>query len=1387
MGDTDKTQTQSPDQGSAPAAGGTIHSSTEHGTVASHPERAIQPFLVAPTAANDFNTLGLDLVPVACLSLHDILFEFDSSFPLPTVAIMLKELPGLREKHKSLTGLLPPLSIFGHADPVGGHAYNKPLSGRRARAIYGAITHDLGLWQQLNNEEWHNQKIAKTMQDATGKPDGTPLKDLMQAYMNVLFANKLEKSEFLGKGADSHLKGDIQGCSDFNLQVILSKSENQSLTHKDRNAQNQPNRRVVVFLFRPGLKIRPNLWPCPAAEDPAITACRKRFFGPPKTGDLRIQAGSDRREFSKAGDTLACRFYDRVARLSPCERGLVVVLINVFLRLVYKDPEGKDRPLPPKLPVVVSFGDGSEISSTLDKDGKLSFETDSSRKSFTLKFSTASAMFVASAPGDPSSSSEELITESDVSSYVDKGFRVFKLPLKWSMRESDWENSSLLSGIFPLDAAVPSIGTIGSPALLRLDPHWLYARFEFFDRFYGHSDHSHLRIGVPAMLVDGFRIAPAARGAAANPDTRSNWTINITDNAKESQALPWIIQYKVDRSADAKPDSKSMLQLVNPDGSFVVSKDASTRTIEAINDKGRLAPGADRLKLYDLPALWKSTKYFTRLAGGGDDFFDKLTDAQIRGAFQPASLLTFSLDDIVITDDSQHQITLAAADRVAVFFHRFIQSADAGKTSTIGLYKYDDGKKQSFYSEMAMGGKYYISDYPNWTRLVITQGNMFEAFHLRTPDEAPNDVVGARAAVRWVDSIAAGQPAGNTFPGARPARKDKDFFSIQPFFDQLYNQTTLKYTGPGTTTQSIGRFDMALLRCCDQDSGNEVVTCLHYFRFLYNFIPNAPPNVAVSAAQTINLPATATIACAATSCNSPAGAITFQWAQANGPAASNIASPTAATTAVTFNAPGSYTFQVTATEAGLSRVAFAAVRVRAAGSPPAPPPPGPPAPPAATVSIYNAPTPAATITANRAQYIEDASRNIINRWNGDDAQNAHRTELVPKKAEDKITGKAILFIQPASAAANAHFNLSIVRPGAGQLGGRAWMQGIDGTGELGEQSSQPEGEFANGSYTAAHECGHGQSLPDEYNERWNAFSLDELSFQNNLPGDPYEPDGRSWDPGVPNAGNDSGMMTGVVMIRNRYFWHSAEFARAATGITFKIKYDTYDDFFVPPHANFPQRSYVYWPINDKIDDAAPPRGKRDLLLYSIGKDRYAQDLLPHGPFQGILVINVKLSFTFQNALASNATMRQVVSAVRADIQATLGDKWYATGKVQAGSAQEWEFTRCVIRFSPRFLISNGNTANAAYTGLLANIPPHFNVQVNNAHPANTRWNAAAPGNNLTLDVDLTDPNWQANVQTAFTAKFCEMIGFANVAAVTRAGLQPTIQKVITTNGDVQDI
>jgi hypothetical protein len=177
------------------------------------------------------------------------------------------------------------------------------------------------------------------------KPDGDPgpktRKVLFLVYMDFLCGKDfiLDKEEdFLAQGKDKDGKGDFQGCGEFNPVLIFSKSEkaefDQPKNQDARNEENEPNRRVLVFLFKPGTKVTPALWPCPRAKE-GTAECKKRLFS---DADARRSPGDERRERPKDPDTFACRFYERLARLSPCEN------VSPILRMRLYDAKGKFIP-----------------------------------------------------------------------------------------------------------------------------------------------------------------------------------------------------------------------------------------------------------------------------------------------------------------------------------------------------------------------------------------------------------------------------------------------------------------------------------------------------------------------------------------------------------------------------------------------------------------------------------------------------------------------------------------------------------------------------------------------------------------------------------------------------------------------------------------------------------------------------------------------------------------------------------------------------------------------------------------------------------------------------------------------------------------------------------
>ena len=118
---------------------GQIFGTSDGGVAGKHDVLDAPQFLVGPSTEDQFNTAILRLIPVACFRVDDVRFAFDSSFVDFNAADEKKD---IREELRLLGTLLKehpesPLSVFGHADPVGNDEYNKGLSGRRSTVIYG--------------------------------------------------------------------------------------------------------------------------------------------------------------------------------------------------------------------------------------------------------------------------------------------------------------------------------------------------------------------------------------------------------------------------------------------------------------------------------------------------------------------------------------------------------------------------------------------------------------------------------------------------------------------------------------------------------------------------------------------------------------------------------------------------------------------------------------------------------------------------------------------------------------------------------------------------------------------------------------------------------------------------------------------------------------------------------------------------------------------------------------------------------------------------------------------------------------------------------------------------------------------------------------------------
>ncbi|MEO8451802.1 MAG: OmpA family protein, partial [Gemmatimonadota bacterium] len=273
-----------------------------NGIFARHPIRATLPVLLATTTddrPDDFNTARKPLITVACANLSEFNFQFDSSFIGPTAVLGFDSLARIIKAHPG-----SPMSVFGHADPTGKQGYNKHLSERRARAVFGVMINDPSIWvdlflhhQDTPGDNWGPRVLRSVAAALGGDPgEGDAALDsrardairkvlglgatalVVQADPKMLLAlftlyfvfirgagfPTLGRSDFLGTTGQ---KAAFQGCSEFNPQLLLSRNELAGFEkggedgEQARNDANEPNRRVLIFLFAKGSTVDPKKWP----------------------------------------------------------------------------------------------------------------------------------------------------------------------------------------------------------------------------------------------------------------------------------------------------------------------------------------------------------------------------------------------------------------------------------------------------------------------------------------------------------------------------------------------------------------------------------------------------------------------------------------------------------------------------------------------------------------------------------------------------------------------------------------------------------------------------------------------------------------------------------------------------------------------------------------------------------------------------------------------------------------------------------------------------------------------------------------------------------------------------------------------------------------------
>jgi hypothetical protein len=392
------------------------HNSTSYGADhAPYPDRRLK---VAPTdGSTKFNTIRIPLVPVACWRLNDPAFGFDSSFIMPDFRRELAGLASIIVAHPgcpaAIFGHCDPvgsdalnktlsdrraIAVYAlltrqpalwedlYAHPAVGDTWGTTALQWMLASVTDADGNPYyadGIDGQYGPET--AGAVRRFQQDSGLSVDGqagpSTRKVLFGAYMDWLLtpddgppANppdpntpapdavpttpfRMQATDFLGGTSASQAEDlplmSLQGCGKFNPVVLLASSELDGSDQHTRDADDAPNRRVLMFFFPAGARVDPATWPCPKVKD-AGDACSSAFW---PDGDQRRRNGTRLRLYQETRDTMACRFYDRFARRSPCEASQG----RLYLVRLHDDDA---KPISTEVPYRVTIGAGTPISST---------------------------------------------------------------------------------------------------------------------------------------------------------------------------------------------------------------------------------------------------------------------------------------------------------------------------------------------------------------------------------------------------------------------------------------------------------------------------------------------------------------------------------------------------------------------------------------------------------------------------------------------------------------------------------------------------------------------------------------------------------------------------------------------------------------------------------------------------------------------------------------------------------------------------------------------------------------------------------------------------------------------------------------------------------------
>ncbi len=808
-------------------------------------------------------TLVRKKLKAKCLELEDVQFHLNSAVLLPDYKDC-HEAADDQAAEDRITGLAvvqvcleqardnpdKSLLVVGHTDTSGQEEYNLHLSDLRAKAAKAVISGDRGGFAEISASKSKVEDVQRILMwaaaergwechpgkvdDETGPKTRAAIRGFQREY-NTDFEASIAVDAVVGEKTWGAVF-DVYGAAICKLL--------------ETDAAGLEAMQKSVVWVSPGAIGAGEKYPIESSRKGDYRAEKNRrvevLFFDPDEAPKPVQSSGDF-GFSQILYDPTQYEYEHL----PCEPKTPATLLRAYFELVFLDPDGNSKPFPEGFPVTVKYGNETTQSFFTQEEGKLDFAVRRSGETFTLDFSSEEQKFLTqSAPaeegGEPPSpscvDSSALFAIAPTTQYL--GF-----PLTWDLATSKWTiegADTYNSGEFAfegLEDVATKIGKPDAPAKLTLEIKWQYFQFVFYDR-------QAKKLSACPLQLDLRGWLNAADADPDAPDARARWA------SGQSQVLGWFAQ--------EDPTAETLISMHTEEGTFVKTADDGTQTLEIGLELSE--PNVERLRYYDLPQVWRSTGYWARLSAGSPDQ-EPSKQGVWAGMWDTGTAdgtpMMFCLDDLVLTDKNLKPIEWKAngadENRIALFCNTFNDQGTGpggGTCNSWGVFNPDD--ELFFYSQdpTDIKDRNYIASYPYWTRLVAAQGNLHECFDQRVPDgeEGP---VGARAAVRYINATTIVVSSAVTpQPTTEELMISKPFFALQPHYNQYMPgtrniQRTISsggakcrewaspYALPSGWDIRAGRYDMALLRCCDVVEDKEVAINLMFLRMHYDFSPPA--------------------------------------------------------------------------------------------------------------------------------------------------------------------------------------------------------------------------------------------------------------------------------------------------------------------------------------------------------------------------------------------------------------------------------------------------------------------------------------------------------------------------------------------------------------------